>query len=755
VALKVLPAGTLADEAARKRFGNEAVALSKLTHPNIAIVYDFDTHDGVDFLVMEYLPGETLDARLAAGPLPETNVARLGMQIAEGLASAHAKGVIHRDLKPGNLRVTPEGHLKILDFGLAKLLPRVGEKSQVETASNSHAVSGTLPYMAPEQLRGENVDARTDIFSLGAVLYEMATGKRPFREETSPRLIDAILHQTPVTPRAVNPRVSPDLERIVLKSLEKDPALRYQSATEVGVDLRRLGTPSGAAVAIPAVPPGSKWRAMGVMAALGVAAVLVLLIGLDVGGLRERLFGGASASRIESLAVLPLENLSGDPEQDYFSDGMTDALITDLSRIKTLRVISRTSTMRYKATDKPLPEIAQELDVDAVVEGSVLRVGDRVRITAQLIEAGTDRHLLAESYERDLTDILALQGEVARAIAEKIRIALTPQDTARFSNRRQVDQEAHETYLKGRLYLNEQTDEGYWKAIDYFNQAIARDPGYAPAYAGLADSYSSLGWSALPPHEAFPKAKAAVFKALEIDDTLSEAHASLGYIRTFYDWDWSAAERDFKRAIELNPNSVDAHVFYHWCLRVQGRLAESQAEIARAYELDPLSTYLMAMEDSHYTSGQYHQAIDRLREVLDLDPTLAIGHWWLGLAYLQEAMYNEAIAAFQEALALSEASTEYLAWLGRANAMAGRRDKALQIIDELNARSKQEYIASNHFATIYIGLGDKDKAFEWLEKTYEERSGWMVWLQTAPEFDSLRSDPRFADLLRRMGFPPP
>jgi serine/threonine-protein kinase len=755
VALKVLPAGALADDAARARFRKEAVALSKLTHPNIAIVYDFDARDGVDFLVMEYLPGETLDARLAVGPLPETNVARLGMQIAEGLAAAHKRGIVHRDLKPGNLQVTPEGHLKILDFGLAKLLPQVGDKSQVETATDSHAVSGTLPYMAPEQLRGENVDERTDIFALGAVLYEMATGKRPFREESSPRLIDTILNHPPVTPRAVNARVSPDLERIVLKCLEKDPTLRYQSATDVGVDLRRLGTPSGEAAVSPAVSPGSKWRAMGVMAALGGAAVLVLLIGLNVGGSRERLLGGTSPGRIESLAVLPLENLSRNPEEDYFADGMTEALISDLAQIGALRVISRTSAMRYKGTDKSLPQIARELNVDAIVEGSVMRAGERARITAQLIHAATDRPLWSKSYERDLRDVLALQREVARAIAQEIKIKLTPQEQTSLARAAPVDPEAHEAYLKGRHFLSKRTPKALRTGLEYFQLAIEKDPSYALAYAGLADAYNLLGDYLGPPKEFFPKAEAAAIRALEMDDTLAEAHASFGYVKSSFYWDWPGAEKEYKRAIELKPSYAQAHQWYAFNLIQLGRFDQAIAEVRRARELDPLSLIINSSAGIiFYSARKYDQAILAFKNALDMEYDFRVAHYYLGLVYVEKGAFEEGIAELQIAVDISERNPRYLSGLGKAYAAAGKRGDALAILDELEEMAERRYVQSINIAEVYGDLGEKDQAFAWSEKAYEARDWDILTLKMGPRFDSLRDDPRFHDLLRRIGLPP-
>jgi TolB-like protein/tRNA A-37 threonylcarbamoyl transferase component Bud32 len=462
VAIKVLLADTLADDHARKRFRKEAETLSKLNHPNIAQIHDFGSQDELDFLVMEQVPGESLKDKLDQGSLPEKELIRLGGQIADALQEAHERGVVHRDLKPGNVKLTAKGQAKVLDFGIAKLLQSVTEAT-TQTFTETHSLAGTLPYMSPEQVRAEPVDARSDLYSFGVMLYQMATARRPFEEKVSTVLSDAILHQAPPAPRTVNRKLSVGLENIILKCLEKEPER---------IDLERLG--AGIPVAAPA--RARPWTRRLWFAAVGVVALAALLVGWNVGGLRDQLLGRPAPGDITSIAVLPLENLSGDPEQDYFADGMTEALITDLSKIGALKVISRTSVMQYKETKKPLPEIAQELNVDAVVEGSVLREGERVRISAQLIEARTDQHLWAQRYERNLTSILALQSEVARAIASEIRIAVTPAEEARLASARSVNPEAHEAYLKGRYYWNQRTAEGFRKAVEYFQQAIEADP---------------------------------------------------------------------------------------------------------------------------------------------------------------------------------------------------------------------------------------------------------------------------------------
>jgi len=755
VALKVLPASTLPDEAARKRFRTEALALSQLNHPNIATVHDFDTQDGVDFLVMEYVSGTTLAQRLAGGSLPEKEVAGLGVQIVAAMEEAHDRGIVHRDLKPSNIIVTPKGQAKVLDFGLAKLMRPANGGTLTTSLTQTEGIAGTLPYMAPEQLRGENADARTDLYAAGTVLYEMATGQRPFREELAARLTDAILHQVPVSPRALNARISAEMERIILKCLEKEPENRYQSAKEVGVDLRRLGSVASASAARAVAPvQGLRWSRAAL--ASGAAAVMLLaaLVVLNVGGWRERLLGRAAHAQIESLAVLPLTNFSRDPEQEYFADGMTEALITELAQISALRVISRTSVMRYKGTVKPLPEIARELHVDAVVEGSVARSGDHVRISAQLIEAATDRHLWAKSYERDLSDVLQMEGELARAVAREIQVKLTPQEQTRLTSARTVNPEAHDAYLKGRYYMNKTTEENVNKGIKYFQHAISIDRGYASAYAGLADAYYLLSNLRLPPQEAMPKARAAATKALELDQTLADAHTSLAVVKAFYDWQWPEAENEFRRALKLNPSYAPAHLWYGTLLSDLGRHDEALAEIQRALEIDPLSVNTSErLGETYYWRRQYDLAIEQYRKTLEMDPSFFPAHWGLGWAYEQKGMLKEAIAEDKETVRLG-GGLGASALLGHAYAVAGKKSEAQQILRQLKSQSGKSFVSAYDLATIYVGLGEKERALTLLKDGYEQRAEGLVWLKVDPVFDSLRSDPRFQDLLRRVGLPP-
>ena len=751
VALKVLPPRALADENARKRFRKEALNLSKLSDPNIAHVYDFDTQNGIDFLVMEYVDGVTLAEKIAKVALHENEVLSLGEQIARALEDVHERGIVHRDLKPGNIMVTTKGQVKLLDFGLARLL-RANETDATESITEMHQAAGTLPYMAPEQLLGAWSDFRSDIYAAGAVLYEMATGHRPFETKLSTALADEIIHGPPASPRQAKPDLSTGLEYIILKCLEKEPENRYQSARDLDVDLRRLRTPTTAPVAMPAARARTRLRRIVTATGITVVSVLAVLFGLNVGRWRERGLGRRPS--IHSIAVLPLVNFSLDPEQEYFADGMTEELISDLAKIRALRVISRTSAMQYKKAHKSLPKIAEELNVDAVVEGTVARSGDRVRITAQLIQAENDKNLWAQSYDRDLRDVLALQSEVAQSIAHAIQITLTPQEQARLEDTRPVNPEAHEAYLKGRYYWNKRTPEGVQKGLEYFQQAIHTDPAYAPAYAGLADCYDLLGtYRVLPPKEALQKAKTAAIRALELDDKLAEAHASLAAIKFLY-LEWDGVEKEFQRAIEVDPGYATAHHWYALFLAATARNQEALAEIKLAQRLDPLSLIINANVGwCLYLGRDYDQAIEQLQKALELDPNFPAAYEYLGQAYLEKGMYEEAIATLRKAMSLSRNEASLKSELGNAYAAAGKKEAAIQILHDLLVQSSRTYVSPYDIAFVYAGLGDKDKLFQWLNKAAEDRSTALAEIKVHPRFDKLRKDPRFQDLLRRLGLP--
>jgi len=734
VAIKVLLREKLASRTSLGRFHQEATALSRLNHPNICTIFDVDEHAGRQFIAMELLEGQTLEERIAGRPLRLDELLNLAIQIADALETAHGTGIVHRDIKPSNIFVVNRGQIKILDFGLAKLA--MSPKGRSSAVTEEHltvpgVAIGTTAYLPPEQARGEDVDARADLFSFGMVLYEMTTGRPAFTGNTSAMIVDAILNREPIPPARLNPGLPVELEQILSKALEKDRELRYQTAADLRADLKRLKRDLE----------------------LGRLRVGKASRSREVSGREHK----AVASRIKAIAVLPLANLSRDPEQDYFVDGMTEALITDLAQIGALCVISRTSAMRYKGSDKPLPEIARELNVEGIVEGSVMRAGNRVRITAQLIHAATDRHIWAKSYDRDVSDVLALQSEVARAIAEEVQAKLTPQERARLARARPVNPAAHEAYLKGRHHWARATEESVRKSIEYFAEAIAKDPNYAPAYAGLSDAYNQLANPILeivPQGEIIPRVKAAATKALELDETLAEAHISLGRIKFYFDWDWVGAEKSFRRAIELNPNYPYAHYVYALLLSAVGRHSEAIQEATRALESDPVALLVNGVAGLIYCfARQFGTAEEQLRKTLQLDPNFMFAHWILGgLCLLPMGRYDEAIVELQKSIAVSENVAHPRGLLGYAYAKVGRKDDALRVLDELEELSQRRYVAPVSRAFTYSGLGD-ERVFQALDEAYQQRSSSLVWARVFPHWDDLRAQPRFQDLLHRMNFP--
>jgi eukaryotic-like serine/threonine-protein kinase len=750
VALKVLAPGLLADAEARKRFRKEALALSKLNHPNIATIFDFDSDKGTDFLVMEYVDGQSLSARIAGGPLIERDVVSVGEQIALALEEASEHGVTHRDLKPANILLTTKGRVKVLDFGLATLLHSPTGDDATQSLSDSRLVVGTLPYMSPEQLRGEKADGRSDIYSCGVVLYEMATGRRPFCSDLPSRLSDQILHDLPVVPRALNARVSQELERITLKCLDKQPENRYQSAKELAIDLRRLSSSSTTASPTVNSRKHPRWP-LGI--GIAVAALFVLALAWNSWRTRPN-----AAGSIESIAVLPLQNLSRDADQDYFADSMTEAMITNLAKIKALRVISRTTMMRFKNTTKSVPEIARELNVDAIVEGSVESAGNRIRITAQLIRGTTDQHMWADSYDRDLRDVLMLQSEVAQNIAKEVQVSISPDDQERLSNERRVDPEAYQLYVKGRYFWAKRTPESVNKALELFNQAIAKDPNYAEAYSGLADAYSSLGFSfdvgPRAPNEVQPKAHAAATIALELNDRLAEAHNSLAYWKLNYGWDWKGAEEEFRRSLQLNPGYANAHHWYAHLLISAGRTDEGLAESQKALELDQLSPIMNTHLGWHYFfARQYDQAFDQLRKTLELDPAYGLAFWYTGWAYEQTGKPGKAIEQMLRARELLKGNLIVEADLAHAYAIAGNKSEARKILAELRSFSSQRYVNPYEIALIHVGLGEKEQALQELDHALQDRSDLMIYLKLDPRMDPIRSDLRFKELVRKVGIP--
>ncbi len=756
VALKVLPPELAGEPDRRSRLLHEARAAASLNHPNICTVHDVGEADGQIYIAMELISGLPLDAYLAGRTASLGEIVRYGVQMAEALAHAHDRGLVHRDFKSANVIVTPEGRAKVLDFGLAK---RIGSEATAEAATRSLApvtqpgtIVGTLPYLAPEQFRGQPADAACDVWALGVVLYEMASGTRPFGGKTAFELGSAVLtNPLPPLPTAL-PR---PLREVIARCLEKDPTRRYHRGAEARAALEAIAS-DVTAPEVKADAPNRAWRHRFGLAVGTVLSVLIVAAAFNVSKVRNWLGGGGAAETIQSLAVLPLANFSRDAEQDYFSDGMTEALITDLAQIGSLRVISRTSVMRYKSTDKSIPQIGRELNVDAVLEGSVQRSGGRVLVTTQLIHAATDRHLWSRSYERDMKDILSLQGEIARSVAAEIRVAVSPQEQARLARAASVDPDVHELYLRGRLHASRGTESEIVKAIDFFQRALDKNAEHAPAYAGLADSYFLLSDVYRPPAEVLPKAKAAAIKALDLDSGLAEAHTSLGIVHIFWDWDWAAAEREFQRAIEINPGYALAHDFYSVLLvTALGRLEQGVAESRRARALDPLSPQMHVDAGwwVHFLGRQYDEAIAENLKAIDLQPDFGVAHAQLAVAYAAVGRRAEALAAADKGPQVDD-SPLVLAMASGVYATLGEREKARQALAQLQEIATQRYVCPYELGVTYLGLGDRDEAFRWFEKGFQDRSSCMPGTKADSRLDSIRSDPRYIDLVRRIGFPP-
>ena len=714
VALKVLPQGILSEESARQRFRKEAQALSKLNHPNIATVYDFDQEKGVDFLVLEYIPGVTLDQKLARGPLPPSETADLGIQMAVGLTAAHEHKVIHLDLKPSNLRLTLDGRLKILDFGLAKLLRPVEEMEIAETTTVPDAVAGTVPYMAPEQLLGQPVDARTDIYAAGVVLYEMATGRRPFPWVHGPRLVDGILHETPKPPSALNLHVSAALENVILKAMDREPKRRYQSAKELLVDLERLTTPASA----PEIAPRHLPRTRG-----------------------------------WSLAILPFANGTNDPDAEYLSDGITESLINSLSQLPKLRVMARTTVFRFKGQQVDPQGIGRELGVRAVLTGRVIQRKNAVNIHVELVDVADGAQLWGERYNRPMTDLMALEEQISDEITSRLRLRLTRAQRKPLTKRYTQNVEAYQLYLKGRYYSDKWTTEGMNRALTYYQEAIEKDPNYAVAYAGLAGAYFGVSSQFLSPNDAMPKVREAASRALETDETLAEAHTLLAIVKAFYEHDFPRAEREFARALECHFGSALAHQWYAYYLSALGRKEQALTEAMLAKEIDPLSgTVNWTLGLCFLMARQYGSAIQQMRKTIEVDPNFWLAHLWLGWAYEQTGRREEALANLNKAVQLG-GSSYATAYLSYVHASAGRRAEAEKIVNALKQQSQQTYVSPHHIAIAYLGLNENDQALEWLERAYESREEILVFLEVDATWDKIRSDTRFQDLVRRLGLP--
>jgi len=758
VALKFLPDNMTKDAQALERFRREARAASALNHPGICTIYDIGEQEGRGFIAMEFVDGETLRSHIHGKALAVKEILKLGIQIAEALDAAHAEGIIHRDIKPANIFVTKRGQAKVLDFGLAKLVPKgvavaSGDSGGEvpESTSVVGIISGTPAYMSPEQIRGDNLDERTDVFSLGLLLYEMATGRQAFGGGTGGMIIEAVLTKAPVAARSINPEVPARLEEIINKALHKVREQRYQHAAEIRGDLQGLERDSD-----------SGWRvAEGSAASTGSLAQSGQA--LSGGDQSTRSFraqkGMIRAERvakvINSLAVLPFENASRDAEHEYLSDGIAGSLINILATVPKLRVMSQSTVFRYKGRGIDPQAIGRELNVRAVLTGRIVQSGGSLRIGTELVDVATGTQLWGAQYNRQPGDIFAIQDEISNEISGKLRLKLTRAEKKRLTKRQTEDAEAYRLYLKGRHHWNQWTEEGFYKAIEYFQQAVEKDPGYALAHAGVADAYVLLGWNGyLPPKDAFPKAKTAAMAALRLDADLGEAHTPLAAVLWLHTWEWPEAQLEFERSLALNPAYPTANHWYAEHLMTMGRHADAIARMKASQELDPLSLIIsVAIGWAFYMGRQYEESMEQLQRTVELDPNYPMTNWILGLLLRKIGQYERAIAEGEKGVQLSGGSPTMRAALAQSFAAAGRSREAMQILEELTELAKRKYVAPYFIAGIYVGLGEEERAMEYLEKAFEERSHWLIYLHIDPSMDGLRSNGRFRELLRRIGLP--
>jgi serine/threonine-protein kinase len=771
VAVKLLPEEMARDKRSLERFEREARAASALNHPNIVTLHSIEEADGVHFLTMELVEGQSLDQLIPQSGLSLETFFAIATPLGDALAAAHDRGITHRDLKPANIMVTAEGRVKVLDFGLAKLAESASASDigdlPTELVTQEGLVVGTVPYMSPEQIEGRPVDHRTDVFSLGVVLYEMATGERPFRGDSSPALMSSILRDTPSPVTEVRPELPRHLGRVIQRCLEKDPSSRYQSALDIRNELESLQkeSPSGDKAAGSSLPAsgGTVTRrrpGRGVAAALALfavfAAVWLWQARLRTAPLTPDLAPRSGPeSEARRIVVLPFENL-GSPDDDYFATGMSEEIMSRLGAVRGLGVVSRKSAARYAATDKTTREIGEELGVGYILGGSVrwARSGEgpsRVRITPHLTRVADDTQLWAESYDEVIDDIFEVQSSIAGKVVEQLGITLSEGERLSLTARPTENLDAYTLYLKGRHFWYRRTRENVQKGLEYFQQAVELDPAYALAHVGIADTWIFRGWySVLAPEDTFPQAKDAALRALELDDTLAEAHTSLAHIYLEFDHDWEAAEREYRRAIELDPRYPLAHHWYGGYLSAMGRHEEALEQAEKARELDPLNLIVNTWVGlRHHFAGRYEAAIEEYQKVLELGPDFPPLHWHLGWALEQVERYEEAIAAAQKAIEASDGNPLFLASLGHAHAIAGNEKEAREILDELDRVSATRHVSAYHTAVIHGALGDLEEGFRWLDRAFEERSPWIGYLRVDPRVDGFRSDPRFAALLAK------
>jgi serine/threonine-protein kinase len=782
VALKILSAEFAADKSRMRRFEQEARSAAAINHSHIAHVYEIGEAEGKHFISMEYIEGDTLRNEIHREKTSLPKLLKYLAQVAGGLAKAHEKGIVHRDLKPDNIMITRDGDAKILDFGLAKLVAPPTRTDGVEGFTNEATVRlsqhstpgivmGTVGYMSPEQAQGKvrEIDHRSDIFSFGCILYEAATGLRAFEGKDALDSLHKIVYAPTPQIKDTNAGAPDELQRIVRRCLAKEPEKRYQSIKDVGIELEELRQELKGFLGLDqTVQPAAKGTAeigttrstssaeyvvSGISRHKRAALAAVLVVAGIAAASWYYFYSQSSKGAIRSIAVLPFTNVSKDTEMEYLSDGISESLINSLSQLPDVKVIARSSAFTYKGKEIDVKEVARALGVEAILTGRVTQRGENLTISVELVNASDKTQMWGEQYDRQMSDLLAIQREIAREIIEKLRVKVSGEEKG-LTKHYTESNEAYQLYLKGRFYWDKRTPEALKKSIEYFNQAIEKDPSFALAYAGLADSYV-VPAIRIPPREAMPKAKAAAMRALELDETLAEAHASLARVLATYDWDWTSAEKEFKRAIELNPRYATAHQWYGGYFQAMGRHNEAIAERKRALELDPLSLIMnFELGLGFYYARDYDQAIEQFEKTLELDQNFPPPLAWLPATYVQKGMYGEAIAGFKKAVTLR--GTQWAApmsGLGHVYAVSGNKSEARKVLDELQQVSGQEYVPATSSALVYAGLGEKDQAFAWLDKGYQERAFQMQWLKIEPRWDSLRSDPRFQDLIRGMRLP--